>query len=122
MSRELWKNLIIFEEFNREHPCKFAEDKIYWYKKEIRNQHKEWEQANKHTWVVKNHWDFIIEKSIYADDGETIGEMEEFFENYFQIPYYDRGYDCTGQLFTSWHSIFKVNGNWIIYHCISMDV
>lgn len=122
MSRELWKNLIIFEELNREHPCKFAEDKIYWYKKEIRNQYSVWAQEWKHTHLVKNDYDYMVEKTVYPYEGETLEEMEEFFEEYFRIPYYDRGYDCTGQLFTSWHSIFKINGNWIIYHAISRDV
>ena len=65
--------------------------------------------------------DDYIEKLVGDYDGETREEVEEWFRDNYYRTYCDRGYDCTGQLFTSWYKIFLVDGKWIIYHCIAID-
>lgn len=70
---------------------------------------------------VINRGDDYVEKLVADYNGETLEEVEEWFhENYYR-EYWNKGYDCTGQLFTYWHSIFLVDSKWIIYHCIAID-
>lgn len=54
---------------------------------------------------------------------ETLEEAEEYFNEYERIVYRPTYYDCTGQLFTSWHKIFrKPNGKLWMYHSIGRDI
>ncbi len=53
---------------------------------------------------------------------KTKFDAEEWFHENEELFYYPSPYDCTGQLFTSWHSLFNVNGKWICYYGISCDV
>ena len=46
---------------------------------------------------------------------------KEYFEDNEYIHYHDRGYDCTGQCFTSWYKIINRNGRYYAYHSISRD-
>ena len=60
----------------------------------------------------------LVKKVLRATNME---EAEDEFRQEHRIEYYDRGYDCTGQAFTGWHSIFNVNGKYVLYHQISVD-
>ena len=51
----------------------------------------------------------------------TKEEVEEYFQDYERIEYRPTYYDCTGQHFTSWHSIVWRNNQWYLYHAISVD-
>lgn len=53
---------------------------------------------------------------------KTIEEAKVWFSKHRyreKLPYY---YNCSGQLFTAWHKIFKRNGKYFAYHCICRDV
>ena len=56
---------------------------------------------------------------------DYINSMEKA-EEYFTEELYSRvnrcQYDCTGQVFTVWHSIFKRNDGYIVYHHKAMDI
>lgn len=56
---------------------------------------------------------------------ETI-KTEEAAEDWFCFHRYKEAipslYDCTGQLYTAWHKIFKRKGRYFVYHCICRDV
>ncbi len=81
------------------------------------------EERTKDPYIVNviDRGDDYIEKLVGDYDGETREEVEEWFRDNYYRTYCDRGYDCTGQLFTSWYKIFLVDGKWIIYHCITVD-
>lgn len=53
---------------------------------------------------------------------ENEEDAEYWFDNEERMTYRWSPYDCTGQLFTSWHRIFHINGKWICYHSVSCDV
>lgn len=53
---------------------------------------------------------------------ETKEDAEEWFEGNEKLTYQWSPYDCTGQLFTSYHYLFVRNGKWMCYHSISCDV
>lgn len=72
--------------------------------------------------IIKQDWDYYIMRINLPSWIKTKEEAEEWFERNEFIDYIPRDYDCTGQLFTSWHRLFKVNDLWICYHCVSMDV
>lgn len=121
--REMWEEVALLRQLNRETGEDIFDKAIAHYKKRIRKAMRE-EEANKDPYrvsVFRNDYDGYTEKLVAEDGGETVAEVEEWFrENYFR-DYYDRGYDCTGQLFTAYYRIFKVNGNWVIYHRIECD-
>ena len=54
---------------------------------------------------------------------ETEEDAEEYFREELELHYRPSMYDCTGQLFTSWHKIYrKPDGSWWCYHSIACDV
>ena len=122
MSRADWKDLLLMEQLNKELPHPFFNELLKERKRKIRHEYKMWLIEQGYKTIVRYDNEGCVEKLRYKDEGETLEEFTEFFKKYHYIRYIDRGYDCTGQLFTSWYSIFKVNGNWIVYHSIQMDV
>lgn len=50
-------------------------------------------------------------------------EARAWFEEYEVLRYRPTYYDCTGQLFTSWYSIFKhpTKDHFIAYHSVACD-
>ena len=54
-------------------------------------------------------------------EAKTLEEAKEEFAAYHYLPYFDRGYDCTGQLFTQTYRIFNVNGKYLLYHWVAED-
>lgn len=48
-------------------------------------------------------------------------DVVDWFEWHEKIDYSDRGYDCTGQMFTLWYKVVKLHGEWWIYHRIVCD-
>lgn len=71
---------------------------------------------------VKKYSDGYITRVILPAYIVDADDAEDYFQCYHHIPYYDKGYDCTGQAFTSWHRIFHINGRWVLYHSVSYDV
>ena len=54
---------------------------------------------------------------------KTFEEAEEYFDEYERLYYKPSAYDCTGQLFTGYHKIFrKPDGRFWCYHGIDRDV
>lgn len=122
MSRADWKDLLLMEQLNKELPYPFFNELLKERKHKIRHEYKVWLIEQEYKTIVQHDNEGCVEKLRFKDSGETLEEFTEFFKEYHYIRYIDKGYDCTGQLFTSWYSIFKVNGNWIVYHSIQMDV
>lgn len=120
--KRAWEMLHFWEQTEKETGRSYKKV-IRKYKNEIREYNKD---RNKDPFIVsvfKNDWDGYMEKLVIpADPEDTQEEVNEFFKDNYYIPYYDRGYDCTGQLFTSWYSIFRVADNWVIYHSVQADV
>lgn len=58
----------------------------------------------------------LLEPSFSREDAE------EFFEEHMRREYVYYPWDCTGQRFTQWHSIFRTPRGWRIYHSIGIDV
>ena len=62
-----------------------------------------------------------VEKVEAPKECIDLEDVEDWFERYERIEYIDRGYDCTGQMFTSWYKVVKLHGEWWVYHRISCD-
>lgn len=126
MSRADWRDLLTLERLSKEvlpeNLSPFFTEILAEKKRKIRHEYKLWTIEHEYKTVVQLDNEGCVEKLRFKDSGETLEEFKEFFKEYHYIGYIDKGYDCTGQLFTSWYSIFKVNGNWIVYHSIQMDV
>ena len=69
--------------------------------------------------TVRDGGDTYLYKEVLESDNMEDAENE--FQCYHKRTYVDRGYDCTGQWFTSWHKIFRINGNYVLYHSIACD-
>lgn len=72
--------------------------------------------------VVKCEDERCIYKNYLPDDLKTKADAEQYFDEYERITPYPSAYDCTGQKFTSWYSVFRVNNKWLCYHCVGLDV
>lgn len=51
----------------------------------------------------------------------TLESAKDEFAARHYMPYFDRGYDCTGQNFTETYRIFNVNGRYLLYHWVGED-
>ena len=76
--------------------------------------------ANEYRIVYDNGINGYIYKQIL--NAHSMDEAESEFESYHHIAYTPSIYDCTGESFTAWHRIFFVNGKYVLYHRISLDV
>lgn len=121
-----WRDLMTLERLSKEvspeNLSPFFNELLKERKRKIRHEYKLWTIEHEYKTVVRLDNEGCVEKLRFKDSGETLEEFKEFFKEYHYIGYIDKGYDCTGQLFTSWYSIFKVNGYWVVYHSIQMDV
>ena len=61
----------------------------------------------------------LIELPDYLENKE---EAETYFEEHHAICARTSAFDCTGQAFTSWVSIFRRRNHWIAYHSVVFDV
>lgn len=121
--REMWEEVALLRQLNRVAGEDVFNKAIDHYMKRIRKAYREErEQADPYRVAVfRNDSDGYYEKYVAEDSGETAEEVEEWFRENYVIQYRDRGYDCTGQLFTGFYRIFKVAGQWVIYHRVSVD-
>ena len=116
-----WEQLIELVEAKDENTVRFAKERIIKCKKAIREKNRK-EDENKDRVMVKGDWDGYLVKIYCPEWIETMEDAEEWFDDCERIEMVYYPWDCTGQLFTSWHRIFCVNGKWICYHDVSMDV
>ena len=93
-------------------------------KRKIRRIDREAEnRKDPYSHIVKSDFDGYWEKIVFpVEEDDTLEDAEAFFANYYEMPYRPTYYDCTGQLFTAYHSTFKVGDKWIIYHRVDMDI
>ena len=72
--------------------------------------------------TVRGDYDGIVILINVPEYVTTMEEAEEWFDAEERITYRDRGYDCTGQAFTSGHHIGKLGGKLVCWHRIGIDV
>ena len=48
-------------------------------------------------------------------------EVKKYFEENYVLGRPNSMYDCTGQAFTSWFTVVRRGGRWVVYHSISFD-
>ena len=70
--------------------------------------------------TVRDDGDTYLYKEV-LESADNMEDAENEFQCYHKRTYVDMGYDCTGQWFTSWHKIFRINGNYVLYHSIACD-
>lgn len=51
-----------------------------------------------------------------------VSDPEAYFEENERLVCAPSQYDCTGQVFTMWHKIFKRRGRYMVYHRVAIDV
>lgn len=90
-------------------------------KRELRKRIHEVDESDRR--IIKDYGidGFIVRFALpsWVEDMET---AEEWFDENERRECRPTMYDCTGDAFTSWHSIFKINGRYICYHSIGFDV
>ena len=95
-------------------------------KEEIRNYYrheKAFDQMRQNERLVKDYGiDGYILLYALPETLKTEKEADNFFNENERIYYRDYGFDCTGQLFTSWYKIFKRRNRFYVYHSFSRDV
>ena len=69
--------------------------------------------------IVRGEQDGVVYKTVL--DADTAEEAEQEFRCKHHREYWPTYYDCTGQWFTYWHRIFKINGKYVLYHSIQCD-
>lgn len=73
--------------------------------------------------VVKDYGiDGCVMRIELPEDIQTGEEAQEWFAECEYIRYSPRPYDCTGQAFTAWYKFFRVNGRYICYHSVAVDI
>ena len=72
--------------------------------------------------IVKNDFDGYTIRVKLPEWVKSKAVAEEWFYKEEKIEYIERGYDCTGQLFTYWYRIKYWNGNWWCWHHVAKDV
>lgn len=57
-------------------------------------------------------------------DISNLDEATRYFIDQFYREAYPSPYDCTGQVFTTWHLIYQreSDGRWMCWHSMAMDV
>lgn len=122
-TKNMWESLSDLAEFKaNSNAMKFANEEIIKCKKAIRKEIKRKENETKDRRIIKGDWDGYLVKIYCPEWVQTMEDAEEWFDEFERIEMIYYPWDCTGQLFTSWHSIFCVNGKWICYHDVAMDV
>ena len=96
-----------------------AQERIRQLKRDIRKYHRE--NTEQGEYIIGGDWDCCI-KVIPMPQDWTRDDAEEYFQAREFIAAPRSMYDCTGKLFTAWHSIKRRAGRWYIYHCICADV
>ena len=121
--KKMWEDFIALHEVKADsNAMKFANEEIIKCKKAIRKEIKREEDRTKDRRIIKGDWDFYLVKIYCPEWIETMEDAEEWFNDCERIEMIYYPWDCTGQWFTSWHRIFCVNGKWICYHDVAMDV
>ena len=118
-----WEQLIEYAEANGkdENTIKVGKEHIIKNKRAIREKNRK-ENEIKDRRIIKGDWDGYLVKIYCPEWIETMEDAEEWFDDCERIEMIHYPWDCTGQWFTSWHSIFCVNEKWICYHSVAMDV
>lgn len=122
--KKLWEDLLLWKKCQKEFPDWDGSIVIKKAKKRIREYYKA-EAENNDPCIVsvfKDNGDSYIEKIVAPVEGDECEEdVEEWFKECYYRRYYNRGYDCTGQLFTAWYRIFRTATHWIVYQCVAID-
>lgn len=73
--------------------------------------------------IVKDYGiDGFIVRIVLPEWVETREEAEYWFEENERRECRPSMYDCTGDMFTSWYSLFFINGRWVAYHSVGVDI
>jgi hypothetical protein len=62
-----------------------------------------------------------VELILIDPDFGSAADIERFIRDNYWIEMRPSMYDCTGQLFSNWYSIFRTPRGWRIYHSIGID-
>lgn len=71
--------------------------------------------------LTRDYGDGFVELVTMPDSIHDKQDANDFFDAYIKRECVWTPYDCSGQLFTAWHHIFKRNGRWCVYHCVACD-
>lgn len=121
--KKVWEDFITLDKVKADsNAMKFVNEEIIKCKKAIRKEIKREEDETKDRRIIKGDYDSYLVKIYCPEWIETMEDAEEWFDDCERIEMFYYPWDCTGQLFTSWHRIFCVNGKWVCYHSVAMDV
>ena len=108
------------KEFDNLKDKKAAKEFIVGMKREIREYLHRDDLGGRY--MVRNDYDSSVVRFDLPEGIESMKAAEDWFDDNERIVAVPSQYDCTGQLFTAWHRIFKIGNKFRCYHCIAMDV
>ena len=96
-----------------------ADEVINEYKAEIRRRNKQPASRIIAHWGEWDYWTEVVACPAWVECAE---DAEEFFEEELDLPPIRSAYDCTGQVFVSWHKVGLRGGRWVVYVSKGLDV
>lgn len=94
-------------------------------------------KINKLKVAIRNYNKMPVDSRIVQDDGADgyvkliympryfdnldKDEVKKYFEEHYVLGRPNSMYDCTGQAITSWFTVVRRGGRWVVYHSISFD-
>lgn len=114
----------IFTEADNKTPTEGVKNLIAQYKRNCREFYKsQRDYFEMESRVIKqNNYGSVTILTKFPSYIKSMEEAEEYFKEYLYKKCYYTPYDCSGQIFTVWYSIFKRNNEYIVYHCEAMDI
>lgn len=91
-------------------------------KKEIRRINAIKQENNNIPTYLSESLDHYIEKIKLPEKIKDKESASNYFIKYYYLHYTPTYYDCTGQRFTNWYKIYKMNNRWVAYHSVSVDI
>ena len=103
---------------------KSAEEYLIKMKRDIRefNKRKSEMYADPQYRTFSDDYESVWIRKPLPDYIKTMEDAEEYFDEEERIEMIHYPWDCTGQKFTGRHCIFEVNGRFILYHRVDIDI
>lgn len=115
-----YKRLKLYEEVSKKYNNKGVEIEINKLKVDIRNYHKKpIDERIVQVDGIDGYVKLVYMPRYFDDLGKD--KVKKYFEEHYVLGRSNSMYDCTGQAFTSWFTVVRRGGRWVVYHSISFD-
>ena len=118
--RRAYEHLNLIKELSAQHTLN---EGTRAYSNDLKRAIRKYTNRTKDRHLVKDYGiDGYVELIQLPANLSDFASAEEYFNSEERMVCIPSQYDCTGQLFTCWHKIFKRRDRFYAYHCIGVDV